>query len=899
MKRLLFLIFIWFSAQEAFATHNRAGEITYRWLGGTTYEATITTYTKESVTADRCTLELFWGDGTSSILGRSNGSSGTCDTNRMGVFLGNDIQVNKYVGRHTYSTASGAKGYILHFEDPNRNAGIKNIVQSITVPFYVQSEIFIAPSLGGNSSPILLNPPIDDGCVDQLFEHNPSAFDIDGDSLAYRLVLCRTLDGKEIQTTYDPQYVKDSIKIDPVTGDLYWDLPRAQGQYNFAIQIDEYRRTGNGNYFRIGYVVRDLQIDILQCNNRPPVIQPVGPFCVEAGQNLSFSVSATDPDNDFITLTAVGGALAAPNPALFSGNTPPIRFEPVPRLENFTWNTTCRNVRKQPYFVTFEARDTVDKDVETPLVDIFTAEIRVVAPAPRNPLAESQDDFIALRWDESICKEAIGYRLYRREDSYGFVPAQCETGVPAYTGYKLIADIEGIANTTYDDSNNLKRGVRYCYMVIAYFEDGSESYASVEFCTALPLSLPLMTNASVLTTDNLNGKIDVKWTPPPVLDTVNFPPPYSYVLYRATGLDGSDYQEIGVFNGLLDTAYTDSLLNTRDTSYRYTVAFVYSPNNDTAGRADPGSSLYLEPTPLDEGVLLDFTHNTPWFNFLYEVYREDSPGSGNFLLLDSAFTDSYQDTGLVNGDTYCYKVLAYGRYTASDSLPMPLLNFSQEICAVPIDTTAPCAPLLTASYNCQEDSLYLQWSNPVDPNCKNDIVEYRLYYKSNPEDNFPDQPIKTFSGLENSYLIRRSNDGPPVSGCYAITAVDDADQDAGGTSNESKFSRVVCAEACPLIEFPNVFTPNMDGTNDFFTAITFKDIRELRISVYNRWGTRVYQTSDGSQFLNQGWDGRDSNTGADCSEGVYYYICRYTPLSIDGSSELEATGFVHLFRNNN
>ncbi len=897
-KLLLSFLFFWLSFQ-LYATHNRAGEITYQWLGGTTYKAIITTYTKESVTADRCDLELFWGDGNSSILPRINGPTGGCGPDRrMGESLGNDIQKNIYEGTHTYATASGPEGYILHFEDPNRNAGVNNIVQSINVPFYVQTELFIAPSLGGNNSPQLLNPPIDDGCVNQVFEHNPGAFDIDGDSLSYRLVLCRTTDGREIPTIYDPQYVMDSLEIDPATGDMRWEVPRSAGQFNFAIQIEEFRKTANGGYFKIGYVTRDLQVDILSCNNQPPQIQPVGPFCVEAGTSLDFTVTATDPDNDPVSLTAFGGPFVTTSPAQFTGNnsTSPA---PVPRVEAFRWNTVCAHVRSQPYYVTFEARDNPRNSNQIPLVDIYTTEITVVAPAPRNPQAVAQSSFIDLSWDQSICQQAIGYRLYRREDSFGFVPAECETGVPEYTGYKLIADIEGLANSTYQDSEDLKRGVRYCYMVIAYFEDGSESYASIEFCAALPLSLPLMTNADVLTTDASNGKIDVSWTPPPVIDSNNFPPPYGYVLYRATGLDGTDFQSLGTFNGLLDTNYTDSILNTRDTSYRYTVDFLFGPNQDTAGRADPGSSVYLEATGFDEGVLLDFTHNTPWLNFLYEIYREDSPGSGNFILIDSSNTDSYSDTGLVNGDTYCYKVQAYGRYTASNMLPMPLLNFSQEICAMPRDTNAPCAPQVTATYNCVEDSLLLEWRNPANPECKNDIAQYRIYYKPSPEDDFPEEPFLVLSASDTTYLITRSNDGPPITGCYAITAVDDADQDAGGTANESLFSEVTCAESCPLIEFPNVFTPNGDGSNDVFTAISSKDIRELRISIYNRWGTRVYQTNNAQEFLNNGWDGSDASTGGQCADGVYYYICKYTPFSIGEVREQQATGFVHLFRNSN
>ena len=47
---------------SSFATHNRAGEITYTHVSGLTYEVLITTYTKESSPADRPVLYLFWGD---------------------------------------------------------------------------------------------------------------------------------------------------------------------------------------------------------------------------------------------------------------------------------------------------------------------------------------------------------------------------------------------------------------------------------------------------------------------------------------------------------------------------------------------------------------------------------------------------------------------------------------------------------------------------------------------------------------------------------------------------------------------------------------------------------------------------------------------------------------------
>ena len=888
MKRILFFILFCFLFLSVSATHNRAGEITYKWLSPNTYEVTITTYTKNSVPADRCELEIDWGDNSSEILKRSNGPFGTgCPSPiTIGQLIGNDVRMNIYKGTHTYDVAGV---YILSFEDPNRNLGISNIIQSVNVPFYVQSELVVSATLGGNSSPQLLNPPIDDGCTKKIFKHNPGAFDVDGDSLSYELVLSRQSGGQTIPTIYDPAYVKDSVKIDSITGDLIWDVPQEIGQFNFAIQINEWRKDPlSGLYVRIGYVTRDLQVDIKGCGNNPPQIDPVGPFCVEAGQLLSFDVRATDPDGDAMIMTAVGGPFSVTNPANAFNAT-----GASPLTGTFNWQTECNHVRKQPYYVTFEVVDVPVQFGEQPLVDILTVEIVIVAPAPRNPIATADDNAIDLSWNRSICTQAEGYRVYRREDSFGFIPDDCETGVPAYTGYELLTEIKGIDITSYEDTFDLKRGVRYCYMVIAYFPDESESYASVEFCTSLALTTPMMANVDVLTTDAISGSIDVKWIAPPVLDSTTNPPPYSYKLYRAVGLEGTNFTEI---QSLSDTFFTDNNLNTLDTSYRYKVEMYSGTNSDLVGTADPASSVYLEVTGFDEGNFLNFTHNTPWSNYQYIVFRESPTGSGNFVIIDTAFADEFRDTGLVNGDNYCYRARAFGEYTVGGDLPRPLINNSQVACGTPIDTNAPCAPILVSEFYCESDSLIISWAQPNNPDCADDIQFYNVYYKEGEEDEFSSSPILQFPGTQGQHTLVAVNDGRPLIGCYAITAVDDADQDAGGVANESLLSNIICVEACPLIKFPNVFSPNGDTKNDLFSATMFKDIKELRISIYNRWGTEVYQTNDGNDFLTVGWDGKDKFTGQDCAEGVYYFVCQYSPLSVSESKERVVSGFVHLFR---
>ena len=73
-KIILAFSFLTFSV-TAFATHNRAGEITYKHLSGFTYQFTITTYTKVSgisADADRTRLGISWGDGTFDSLNRAS-----------------------------------------------------------------------------------------------------------------------------------------------------------------------------------------------------------------------------------------------------------------------------------------------------------------------------------------------------------------------------------------------------------------------------------------------------------------------------------------------------------------------------------------------------------------------------------------------------------------------------------------------------------------------------------------------------------------------------------------------------------------------------------------------------------------------------------------------------------
>ncbi|MBN8556831.1 MAG: gliding motility-associated C-terminal domain-containing protein, partial [Burkholderiales bacterium] len=68
------------------------------------------------------------------------------------------------------------------------------------------------------------------------------------------------------------------------------------------------------------------------------------------------------------------------------------------------------------------------------------------------------------------------------------------------------------------------------------------------------------------------------------------------------------------------------------------------------------------------------------------------------------------------------------------------------------------------------------------------------------------------------------------------------------------------------IYIPNAFTPDGNGTNDFFTA-KGQEITEFRMMIFNRWGELIFETDN----IEKGWDGR-ANGGDDIAQdGVYVY----------------------------
>jgi hypothetical protein len=958
LLKKLFTVGLFFLAlllsSNLYATHIRAGEITAVRISSTslTYEFTITAYTDTGSEVLFGAGEINFGDGTKLILVDNANFSET-------TVVGDEIASNIFKINHTFQ-APGK--YTISYTERNRNAGVKNMANSVDTPFYVETKILIDPFLGINNTPVFLVPPVDQGAVGALFIHNPGAFDIDGDSLSYSLVIPKQAVGTvvfDFLLPNHPDYYASNIyevsneaqdglptfDIDSIRGDLIWDAPGLLGEYNTAFVVNEWRKV-QGEWFNLGSVTRDMQIIIEETDNERPEVVIPEEICVEAGTLITEEIIGLDPDGQDVKLEAFGGPLQLPiNPATYLP-FPPV-YQPQPGTLDFSWKTDCDQVRERPYEIQFKVTDKPEKGPK--LVDFKTLPIRIVGSAPTG-LAVTVIDGKTMRldWDNFDCGSADKMQIWRRVDTFDFIPDNCEIGLPEYAGYDKIATVDSIK---YLDSNNVLRyktsfidnnggvglspGANFCYRIVAQYPEpaGGESYASEEACEIIKADVPIILNVDIKITDQTNGEVFVRWLEPYEIDQAQFPPPYTYEVIRGENFLGNTNEiSLGITSS---TQFTDVVdLNTFNKVYNYKIRILDAGDN-FVGVSSSASTLRLAATPLLNAIELTWEATTPWSNQiqdhpLHRIFRDQVDPSDPTRLVQIALADVstaglfFLDDGTFNAIPlsdaieYCYYVEAKGGY-GNANIPEPLINASQITCAQPNDVIPPCTPLaftLDNTFSCEEALVNSQncsfnnfsnkliWKLNLGDFCQDDVTSFNVYFSEDGNDNY--ELLDNVNGLQYNHIDLNS-----FKGCYKIASVDRSD-------NESELSESVCNDNCPNFKMPNAFSPNGDGINDLFTSMIDnvdgkrisnfqyencpRFVESVEFKVFDRNGAEIFHfNSDdsfgegiGSTLIN--WDGKN-NAGVETPAGLYYYSADVIFDVLDANNRLQNfNGWVQLLK---
>ena len=897
------------------ATHYRAGEIYYETIGPQTIRLTIVTYSKvsdQSAAADRDSLLLNWGDGTQELVLRSNGPDLDFNGIPDGVIIGDDVKLNQYTAIHTYP---GVSTYVVSMLDQNRIDDIINIAGgaggSVNIAFYVEDSIFYRdPNIfGSNSSPVLFNPPIDYANVQDTFLHNPNAYDADGDSLVFSLISPLQAPGLNVPAYVNPDQIipgaNNSFTINPRTGELLWATPQQVGIYNIAILVEEYRNF-DGVAVKMGTVIRDMQIIVVNEPNDPPQLASIADTCITAGDTLVLNLSATDPNSsDVVTISANGAPIIDfPDRTAFSevpGN---------PATATFAWATICNDISAGEYQLIFKAEDDYVSVSGTPipLVDIESFLVQVVPPPPTGLQATVLGNDITLTWDAPYACEtsdAFQYFTVYRRYGCGVGSFGCNADL-ASLGYEVVGT--NITASSFTDID-VPSGHEYSYVVVAEFfnqqaSPNAPSYNAVssvpsdEACVILPLVDPIITNVDVVSTDATSGEVFVRWRRPladsTAFDTLAEVGPYRFEVFGEAAFTPApgairNTSSSALYAGLIDTFFTDNGLNTQSTPQSYRVDF-YTRDSNQFSQSLPASSIYLSIGAQNEALNLTWQEEVPWNNTSYVVYRSLDNG----VLFDSLTTietASYLDTGLINDSNYCYYVESYGAYTLAELADDTLINKSQRICGIPIDTIPPCPPALSVSNDCDlvgNDLGVFRFDNRLewtqDNGCGEDVESYNIYVSEDGGSSY--DLIGNTSDLFYTDFSLLS-----FARCYVVTSVD-------GFGNESLTGDTVCVENCPIYELPNTFTPNGDGQNDLYTPrMPYRFIESVEFRIYHSWGNLVFETTDPD--IN--WDGSVLN-GAEASEGVYLYEGKAYVRTTSGLQAIDLPlgvgngGFIHLIR---
>lgn len=315
--KLLLAFFISLSAiQQTAASHLMGGDITYTCVGNNSYDLTaqfyrdcagITLPATVNLTVSSASCGQSFNVTLNLVTGGSQIVTPICPTepdicnNAPGALLG--VEEYTYTSSSPIILPATCNDWVVSYSNCCRNAAITN--GAANASFYVETLINNTNNVC-NNSPEFQNIPILYACVGDTISYSHGVSDTDNDSLVFSLTPCLSAAGTPVNyaagySATTPLSVNYS-SFDNTTGT--WTFVPGMVQTGvICMLVEEYR---NGS--KIGEVMRDIQIGVINCSNQSPVLSGINGTATSAGvtgsntistcagQNVCFTIDAYDSD---------------------------------------------------------------------------------------------------------------------------------------------------------------------------------------------------------------------------------------------------------------------------------------------------------------------------------------------------------------------------------------------------------------------------------------------------------------------------------------------------------------------------------------------------------------------------------------------------------------------------
>lgn len=165
--------------------------------------------------------------------------------------------------------------------------------------------------------------------------------------------------------------------------------------------------------------------------------------------------------------------------------------------------------------------------------------------------------------------------------------------------------------------------------------------------------------------------------------------------------------------------------------------------------------------------------------------------------------------------------------------------------------------------------------------CPNPTATRKMTVIAQPKIDLGPSEVSICKGSQAMTLYDQANQGNPLASwewsngqkTSSIDVVEPGVYTATVKLNGCFSSGTVTVKNDCYMNIPNAFTPNDDGSNDYFCPrdFLFSGLTAFHMAIYNRWGQMVFETN---ALNGRGWDGKMNDLPQ--PQGVYVYLVEGT-----------------------